>query len=314
MLLGVSAFAETRHRNETRMRDRDGAATSDRSSASRGSSDRSTRSREPRIERERQPRGDSHRGDRETYVRPDRDTREQQRNDRNNRTETWSRSRGSRDEARATTRGDRREAWNRDDNRGRRGDRSGTWNRDNNRGTTRGDHTTGNRDRSNHGSRGSWQRPPSRDRYGRQAYNHRGHVSRCERYGGGYRVWISGSRYPFYVPLAYYSSHRFRVGIALDLWGYYNPVGYYDYYDTGYRGVRSEFRGVVEEVDYRRDRLVVRNDETGNFVTVNLGSRRFDDVRPGDSVWIEGDWTRSSVFVAHDLRLIDDDRYETYER
>jgi len=297
------------------MRDTGGVATSDRGRPwSRGSGDRTTTNREPRIERERQPRrDDSQRGDRETSVRPERDRR--QGNDRGNRGETWNRDRGTRDETgdRDTTRGDRNRTWNRDNDRNTtRGDRNGTWNRDNHRGDRGG---TWNRDHSNHGNRnGSWQRPPSRDRYGRQAHYGRGHVSRCERYGSGYRVWISGSRYPFFVPIAYYNSHRFRVGIALDLWGYYNPLGYYEYYDTGYRGVRSEFRGVVEEVDYRRDRLVVRNEDTGNFVTVNLSSRRFDDVRPGDYVWIEGDWTRSSVFIAYDLRLIDDDRYDTYER
>lgn len=236
---------------------------------------------------------------------------------RSGRTETRPRDRrdrGSRDEidTRNNHRGDRNGTWNRDNNnRNRdnsnrnRGDRHGTWNRDN------------NRERNQHGNRnGSWNRPPARDRHGRQAYYGRGHVSRCERYGNGYRVWISGSRYPFFVPIAYYNSHRFRVGIALDLWGYYNPLGYYEYYDTGYssyRGVHSEFRGVVEEVDYRRDRLVVRNEDTGNYVTVNLRSRRFADVRPGDYVWIEGDWTRSSVFVAYDLRLLDDRRYDDYD-
>ena len=326
MLVGVSAFAESRHRNETGMRDSGGANTSDRGRTwSRGAErsgdrggDRTTTSREPRISRERQPRGgsDVQRGDRGTVVQPERD--------RGDRSGTWNRdnnNRGSRDETRTrnsnTNRGDRNGTWNRDNN--NRGDRNGTWNRDNNRGRNDQGNRNGSWNRNDNRGRGNggWQRPPARDRYGREAYYGRGSVSRCERYGSGYRVWISGSRYPFFVPLSYYDSRRFRVGISLDLWGYYNPLGYYDYYDAGYtsyRGVRSDFRGVVEEVDYRRDRLVVRNDDTGNFVTVNLGNRRFDDVRPGDTVWIEGDWTRSSVFVAYDLRLIDDDRYDEYGR
>ena len=126
------------------------------------------------------------------------------------------------------------------------------------------------------------------------------------RYGGGYRVWIVGAQYPYYIPLAYYRHDRFRVGLSINLGGYYNSGGYYDYYD-GYDS-RSDgaIRGVVESVDYRRDSFVVRNDATGSFVTVLSRDRRLD-VRAGDYVELAGEWTRSGVFTAWDVNFLEDE-------
>ena len=140
----------------------------------------------------------------------------------------------------------------------------------------------------------------------RQPYYSHGRISRVHRYGGGYRVWIGGARYPYYIPLAYYRHDRFRVGLSISLGGYYNPGGYYDYYD-GYYDSRSDgaIRGVVESVDYRRDSFVVRNDATGSFVTVLSRDRRLD-VRAGDYVELSGEWTRSGVFTAWDVNFLDD--------
>ena len=174
----------------------------------------------------------------------------------------------------------------------RNGDRNGSY-RNGGNGTYRN---------GNHGSYGN-----------RQPYYGQGRISQVHRYGGGYRIWIVGSPYPFFIPEAYYRSSRFRIGLSIRLGGYYNPLGYYDYYDgydDGYysRGnSRGELRGTVESVDYRRDTFVIRNEATGSFVTVVLRDRR-EDVRTGDFVEVSGDWTRNGVFEAYDVDQLDYDR------
>jgi hypothetical protein len=169
---------------------------------------------------------------------------------------------------------------------------------------------------------GRYDRNRGGSRYGnRQPYYANGRISRCERYGGGYRVWIHGAAYPFYVPLAYWHHNRFRVGLTIGLGGYYNPLGYYDYWDgyrdgvynSGYRAQsEADFRGVVESVDHRRDSFVVRNDETGNFITVVLRDERETLPRVGDYVAVRGDWTTRGYFRAYDIDFLDNDRYERY--
>ncbi len=155
----------------------------------------------------------------------------------------------------------------------------------------------------------------------RQPYHARGRVSRYERYGGGYRVWVGGAPYPFFVPLSHWHRDRFRVGLVISLGGYYNPLGYYDYWDgyrdgvynSGYRASsEADFRGVVESVDSRRDTFVVRNEDTGNFITVVLRDRRESLPRTGDFVAVRGDWTTQGYFRAYDVDFLDNDRYERY--
>jgi hypothetical protein len=223
---------------------------------------------------------------------------------------TRTQQRSTVDRSRSTTRSTTRETWNRNDSR----DRSRYDSR--NRSSSRDRYNSHDRYDSRNRSNRDWQRSSSRSYSHRQPYYARGHVTRYVPYRGGYHVYVSGCSYPFFVPIAWFNSHHVRVGLSINLGGYYNPLGYYDYYDGPYyeTGVRSDFRGVVEEVDYRNDRLVVRNEETGNFVTVNLGNRRYDDVRPGDFVEIEGTWTRSSVFLASYVRYIDGGRYDEYRR
>lgn len=136
---------------------------------------------------------------------------------------------------------------------------------------------------------------------GRQPYYANGRVSRVQRHGEGYRVWVAGAPHPFFVPRSHYRRDRFRVGVVIRIGGYYNPRGYYDYYDGRSSGV---LRGVVESVDYRRETFVVRNDATGSFVTVLLRRGRFD-VRPGDYVDLYGDWSRHGLFEARQIDYLD---------
>lgn len=140
----------------------------------------------------------------------------------------------------------------------------------------------------------------------RQPYYAHGRVSRVHRHGRGYRVYVHGARYPFFVPDRYYHRDRFRIGLSIRLGGYYNPGGYYDYYDGRYASSRADLTGVVESVDYRRNTFVMRNDATGSFVTVFMRDRDARrELRSGDYVEVYGDWSRNGLFQAYDIDLLD---------
>jgi len=291
---GASAFAESRPSNETRGHRGEGGriqrgSSGERSSASRrDDSSNASREREANIDR-RSQRRESERTDARVEVRGERSPR------------SGERDRSYRNGDRSTERSDR---YNSDRSERYNRDRSSRESRD--RGSY--DRSRSNRDRNNDyrsdRSR-SYGRSSSYGRSGqyRQPYYSHGRVSRVHRYGDGYRIWIVGTPYPFYIPLAYYRHDRFRVGLSISLGGYYNDLGYYDYYDGRSDGA---MRGVVESVDYRRDTFVVRNDATGSFVTVLSRDRRLD-VRAGDYVELSGEWTRSGVFTAWDVDFLENE-------
>lgn len=208
------------------------------------------------------------------------------------RVEDRSRNRGRNDQWRGDSRGN--------SDRGRTGNRGSI----DNRGSVGSRGSVDNRGRNGSSDRGRYDN--------RQPYYARGRVNRINRYGSGYRVWIAGAPYPFFIPEAYYYRNRLRIGLMINLGGYYNPGGYYDYYDGYDRYDNSDrydsssvgsLRGVVESVDYRRDTFVLRNDATGSFVTVFSRDRR--NVRAGDYVEVAGEWSRSGVFQALDVDLLD---------
>lgn len=222
-----------------------------------------------------------------------------------NRSEPAYRDRSSRD--RSTSRNDG--SWRNNDSRN-----SGSRNNDS---RSRGSYGRGDsRSRGSYGRGDSRSRGTYRDsRYGnRSPFRYSGRVHRVYPYGGGYRVWLTGCQYPFYIPSAYYHRNRFRVGLTIALGGFYNSRGYYDYYDgydDGYydsRTSRGELQGVVESVDYRRETFVVRNEATGSFVTVVMRDRGRDPVRAGDYVELGGDWTRSGLFEAYRVDIVDYER------
>lgn len=179
-----------------------------------------------------------------------------------------------------------------------RRDRGGDWDR---RDDSRNDDRDWDRGRGRDRDR-DWDRHESRRH--REPYYAHGRVSRVDRYRDGYRVWVGGARYPFHVPHRYYDRNRFRVGAVVQLGGYYNPGGYYDYYDArrGGRRSRADLVGTVERIDYRRDALVVRDERTGGRVTVlsNENIRR-RDLRRGDLVEVDGNWVGRGVFRAFDV-------------
>jgi hypothetical protein len=293
-LCGTSAFAESRHRDETR-----------------GGEARATRE-DGRIERREQaPAAQQAQPQAQPQAQADNAARWQRSNrsgdNRSNDSRTYD-ARRSQPSGEAYNRGSRNDSYN-------RGNRNDTQNQ--NRSGRNDSYNRGNRnDSSNRGGSYDRNRTYSRNdsyRGGSRGtpYYTRGRVSRLERYNGGYRVWVGGARFPFFVPEARFRLFPFRVGIDINIGGYYNPLGYYDYYD-GPAGVYTSgyLRGVVESVDYRRGTFVLRDDVSGSFVTsVMSGSeRRWDNLRPGDYVEVSGEWSRSGVFEAYRLDALDEYR------
>ena len=286
-LCGTSAFAETRHHDETR-----------------GDNNRSAHV-------ERGDRGGSH----ERSNSGSNWNRDQVNTERNSNGSNWNRDRVNTErngsnwnrERVNTERNDSN--WNRDN---RNYERNNNWNRDN-RNFER------NRGESYRGPRVEYRSGSTYNRGGRSGYFYRGRIERYEPWHGGFRLWLGGAPYPFWVPEAYFRSHGFRVGVSIGLGGFYNPLGYYDYdpyyadgpyYNDGYYGstvTSGDLRGVVESVDWRRGNLVLRDDVSGNFVTVQMRGRdrMLDSLRPGDVVNLQGDWVRGGIFEAYRADLLD---------
>lgn len=314
-LFGTSAFAESRHSNETGSQGR----------IHRGGEARSeTRSSEPRSE----TRSSDRRSDASSFR-----NRDESRNDASA-TRNWDRNRNN-DGNRSS---DRNRSY---DNNNRNYDRNRTYdnnNRNYDRNRSYDNNRSYDRNRSYDNSYRDHRRYDSNrydsHRYDNRRYDYRGNdrrydrhvpyysygrVSRLERYGGGYRVWVGGSLYPFFVPEVRFRLFPLRIGLNIRIGGYYNPIGYYDYYDVGpYSNApiytSGDLHGVVESVDYRRGTAVLRDDISGSFVTVLLtsGDRLMDDLRPGDYVDFSGAWSRNGVFEAYRVAGLNDDGYRRY--
>ena len=152
--------------------------------------------------------------------------------------------------------------------------------------------------------------PASSDK--RQPFYARGAVSQLQPYRGGYRVWIDGARYPFFVPSAKFRSHPFRLGAIVDLGGHFNRRGYYDYYcfDCYYRGSSSRrgdelkfkygtVRGKVESIDEHQGTFIIIAEGNDSPVTVRRGNDRgLGELRVGDYLEVDGEWTRTGYFDA----------------
>ncbi len=148
----------------------------------------------------------------------------------------------------------------------------------------------------------------------RRRESFQGRVSRVERFNGGYDVWVGGTRYPFFIGADRWDRFPVRVGLDIRLGGYWNPAGYYDVYDVGPYATAGNLRGVVENIDYRRGTLVMRDDVSGSFVTVVMRGNdpRFGGLRQGDYIDLTGAWNRSGVFEAYNVADIRGsyDRYD----
>jgi hypothetical protein len=304
-LMGTSAFADSRHHDETRGDSRGG-----------------------RVERQdRGDRGGNRGGGRQQQF----EQRSNQNWDRGRSNDNRGFDRGRSNDNRGFDRG--RSNDNRGFDRGRSNDNRGfdnrgnrDWNRDN---ASRGNvNENWNRGRSENFYRDSNRsfRDGSFGRRGAPSF-YNGRIERFERWNGGFRIYLGGAPYPFFVPEAYFRSHGLRIGLSLRLGGYYNPLGYYDYYDGPYYDgayygsnygsgpvTSGDLRGVVESVDYRRGTIVLRDDVSGNFVTTVMRGRDrvLDSLRPGDYVVLSGDWVRGGVFEAYRADLLNDGRDNGY--
>jgi len=292
LLIGTSAFAESRHENAT---SRDGAwhDRDQRSSVQRQSGERDTRSSTQQRTETRSWNNSNRSYDRNN-------------NNNYNRNETRSYDRSN----------DRNRTYDR--SRGYEGNRS----YDRNRGYENHSYDR-NHGYENHGyDRNRGYENHGYDRNRGNAFYRDGRISRIEHWNGGYRVWLGGFSYPYFIPEARYRLFNWRVGLSIHLGGFWNPLGYYEYYDgvdpyyaNGYGyaptvATSGYVRGVVESVDYRRGSMVIRDDASGSFVTIMMRGNdpRFDSLRNGDYVSLSGDWVRG-YFEAYRVDNADDGYY-----
>jgi len=160
----------------------------------------------------------------------------------------------------------------------------------------------------------------------------RGRIDRVVPYHGGYRVWLGGWGYPFFVPYRFYDPFRFRIGLFVGFNAFYDPLGYYSVYgwpgyypgyypyayppaayvgtyrDGNYDGYNdSVVRGVVESIDLHTGLVVLNDEASRRSVTAILPprDRRVDEIRVGDYIELSGGWTHSGQFDADTL-----DRFE----
>jgi hypothetical protein len=166
-----------------------------------------------------------------------------------------------------------------------------------------------------------------------------GRVSRFEHERGGYRIWVGGSLYPYWVPESYFFGRHLGIGLDLRLGGifrngaiYVDALGwpgdpYYAdpyYYDAGgpYAGTYSVgtygvaptdngLRGVVDGLDFRAGLLYVRDDSSRRVVTVDMqrvdrryGNVDFGDLHPGDRVSLGGAWLSDGSFAAASVNAV----------
>ncbi len=207
----------------------------------------------------------------------------------------------------------------------------------NNDGYRNNDNRSNDRNRSY--DRNRWNdrnRSYDRDRYERYNSSHtyrnndrirmHGRINHYYHERGGYRVWIDGGRYSYWVPEVYWRPN-WRVGIDISLGGifrdgviysevYDDPYyedGYYNdgYYNDG-RGYADDIlSGYVERVDYRTGSMWVRDGRSGREFVVDTRSidpryNRIDarDVQRGDRVTFVGSFARGGVFIADRIDAI----------
>jgi hypothetical protein len=307
LLLATSAFADERHRDETR-----GSARSESRDHQQRGSDRG-QSRDSNRGQSR----DFNRGQSRDFNRGG-----------SNRSAEPAPSRTFRDSSRDFSRNENRGQANRDFARN-----DSRWNNGgfNNGGDRRGDFRSESRDFRGEGSRGF--REPFRNGVvrGDGRISTLGRVSRFEHERGGYRVWFGGG-FPYWVPDSYFIGRHIGIGLDLRLGGifrngavyvdalgypgdpYYTDPYYYDSYNTGYAGGydSSYVTGVVDRVDFRTGTVWLRDSRSGRIISVDMrqidprSSRvNFDDLRPGDRLSLNGAWGRDGVFLAGRIDGVD---------
>ena len=150
----------------------------------------------------------------------------------------------------------------------------------------------------------------------------------------GYRINLDRDSRSYWVPSSHFRNRGrgLRVGINITLGGvfrggsiYVDNVGWPDYdgyygqggYGSDYRD--GYLRGTVDRIDVYRNVMVVRDDDSGRYVTVYM--RRTDDrrnrsidlndLRRGDYITLSGDWSRGA-FTAYRIESFDSARGRRY--
>ena len=151
----------------------------------------------------------------------------------------------------------------------------------------------------------AYDRGGEREHGKRAPYYGHGTISKVHPWKGGYRVWVGGSPYPFYVPSAYYHHGHFNVGMTIRVGGWYNPAGYYDYYGDYHCDAipGQRLRGFVNWIDPYRGVFTLELANSRDYVTVYMGDQR-DHVCVGDFVEVYGDWNHNGRFVAGDVDVV----------
>ncbi len=111
----------------------------------------------------------------------------------------------------------------------------------------------------------------------------------------------------FYNPFGFYSVYN----VGWPSYPYSYPAYYVSrpYYDDRPAYTAGEVHGIVESVDFRRGTIVIDDDISRRFVTVTMPrDRSVDDIRAGDYVEFSGDWTSRGVFLAYRLERFEQRR------
>jgi hypothetical protein len=136
---------------------------------------------------------------------------------------------------------------------------------------------------------------------------------------GGYRVRLDRGNQSYWIPENRIGNGvNIRVGIDIVLGGVYrNDSVYVDDVAYGGYGYQNDgyVRGVVDRIDYRYGTLVLRDDRSGQFISVDMRdtARRsridLNDLRRGDRVSLNGNWSRGGVFRAYEISSVNTGRY-----
>jgi hypothetical protein len=173
-------------------------------------------------------------------------------------------------------------------------------------------------------SRGTQGRSDNGSYRDNQRVNASGRVTSFSRDNGGYRVQLDRGRESYWIPESHMRNRGrdLRVGISIVLGGVFrggrvnvDAVSWPD--DRGYRDdrYRNEYvRGVVERVDFRSGKLLLRDTSSRRTIEVDMRDTRRDsgidlgDLRRGDSVMLSGQWQRNGRFEAERIESLNSRR------
>lgn len=144
----------------------------------------------------------------------------------------------------------------------------------------------------------------------------------------GYRVQLDRGSDSYWVPERSLRGHanELRLGISIRLGGVFRggfvTVDVIDwpplYPAPDNRRLQNDVvRGVIEQVDFRHDEIVIRELRTDRLITVNVmrgdgtWNRTFDlrRIRRGDFITLSGDWRRNGEFDAYRVEGVNRPRF-----